>query len=75
MNDIRNLISIKLKGLRAENSFSLDYVGRQLELHRETVRRYENNPSLMSVDTFLKLLDLYHISSNVFFEEIYAKMP
>lgn len=75
MKDIHELISIKLKGLRAENSLTLDEVGKYLQIHRETVRRYENNPNIMSVDIFLKILDLYHKDASIFFEEIYGKQP
>ena len=73
--DINELISKKLKGLRAENSYSLDDVANRIGLHRETVRRYENNPYIMSIDILLKILELYQVNVNVFFEEIYGKMP
>ena len=73
MKDINELISTKLKGLRAENSLTLDEVGKQLKLHRETVRRYENNPKIMSIDIFIKLLSVYQKNVIVFFDEIYGK--
>ena len=73
MKNINEIISIKLKGLRAENSLTLDEVGKKLELHRETVRRYENNPGIMNIDILLKLLSVYQKDVNIFFNEIYGK--
>lgn len=75
MELIYEKISIKLRGLRAENSLSLDEVGKRLNLHRETIRRYENNPSIMSIDVLIKLLNLYKKDVNIFFNEIYGKLP
>lgn len=71
---LNDIISKKLKGLRAENSMTLDDVAKHLNIHRETLRRYENNPLKMDMDTYVKLLNLYKKDVSIFFEEVYGKM-
>lgn len=75
IESLNQLISKKLKGLRAENLLSLESVAKQLNIHRETLRRYENNPKLMSIDFFVKLLNCYEIKANIFFEDVNGKLP
>ena len=75
MNDIFKIIATKLRGLRAENGKTLEDVSEKLGIHRETLRRYESNPSNISIDMLIKLLNLYDIEVNIFFDSIYGKMP
>lgn len=68
-------ISSKLKGLRAEKGYSLEDMANKLEIHRETFRKYENNPATLEIGQLLKILDIYNIDTVSFFELIYGKMP
>ena len=57
MENIYHQISLKLKGLRAENNLTYSDVGKIINVHRETARIYENNPKKMTVEIFIKLLN------------------
>ncbi len=72
---LENLISKRLKELRVSNDYTYAKVALELNINRETIRRYEKKPSIMTVDTFLRLLDLYGYETKIFFDEIYGKMP
>ena len=75
MEEINKNISAKLKGLRAEKGFSLEEMAEKIGIHRETLRKYENNPSSIEIGTLLKMLNIYDIETTYFFELIYGKMP
>ena len=75
MEEINKNISAKLKGLRAEKGFSLEEMAGKIGVHRETLRKYENNPSSIEIGTLLKMLNIYDIETTYFFELIYGKMP
>ena len=75
MEEINKNISAKLKGLRAEKGFSLEEMAENIGVHRETLRKYENNTSSIEIGTLLKMLNIYDIETTYFFELIYGKMP
>ena len=68
-------ISGKLKGLRAEKGYSLEDMADKLGIHRETFRKYENDPSLLEVGQLLKIFDIYGVDTIYFFNLVYGKMP
>lgn len=74
-NSTNYLISKRLRELRNGNNLTYAQVGEMLSIHRETVRRYEKNPYSMTIDIFVKLLKIYGYETNIFFDEIYGKMP
>lgn len=73
LNKVLEDVSTKLRGLRAENHMTLEEVSKKIGIHRETLRRYENNESKIDIDIFLKLLDLYNKEVYIFFKEVYGK--
>lgn len=75
MEEVIKNISGKLKGIRAENGYSLEEMADKLNIHRETFRKYENNPSTIEIGLFLKILDIYNIDTTYFFNLIYGKLP
>ena len=75
MEEINKTISAKLKGLRAEKGYSLEEMAEKIGVHRETLRKYESNPSSIEIGTLLKMLDIYDMDTTYFFELIYGKMP
>lgn len=68
-------ISGKLKGIRAEKGYSLEEMAEKLGIHRETFRKYENNPSSLEIGQLLKILDIYEIDAIYFFKLIYGNLP
>ena len=47
----------------------------KIGIHRETLRKYENNPSSIEIGILLKMLNIYDVETTYFFELIYGKMP
>ena len=75
MENIINNISGKLKGIRAEKGYSLEEIADKIGVHRETFRKYENNPSTIEIGQLLKILDIYDVDTIYFFILCYGKMP
>ncbi len=75
MENIIEIISGKLKGIRAEKGYSQEEIAEKLGVHRETFRKYENDPSSLEMEQFLKILDIYEIDTIYFFNLVYGKMP
>ncbi len=75
MEEINKIISAKLKGLRAEKGFSLEEMAEKIGVHRETLRKYENNPSAIEIGMLLKMLNIYDVETTYFFELIYGNLP
>ena len=75
MEEINKTISAKLKGLRAEKGYSLEEMAEKIGVHRETLRKYEINPSSIEIGTLLRMLDIYDMDTAYFFELIYGKTP
>ena len=75
MECILETISGKLKGIRAEKGYSQEEIAEKIGIHRETFRKYENDPSSLEIGQFLRLLDIYEIETPYFFELVYGKMP
>lgn len=71
--NLEEIISDKLIRLRNGNRLTQTDVGRELNVHRETIRRYETHPLDLDVGIFIKMLTLYGVKPSNFFEEIYGK--
>lgn len=75
MEEISKKISAKLKGLRAEKGFSLEEMAEKIGVHRETLRKYENNPLIIEIGILLNMLNIYDIETTYFFDLIYGNLP
>ncbi len=75
MEKTLQLISAKLKGIRAEKGYTREEMAEKLGIHRETFRKYENDPSSIEIGQFLKILNIYEIETPYFFELIYGNLP
>lgn len=75
MENITKIISGKLKGIRAEKGYTQEEIAEKLGIHRETFRKYENDPSLLEIGQFLKILDIYGVETTYFFNLIYGNLP
>lgn len=75
MEDTIKIISGKLKGIRVEQGYTQEEIAEKIGVHRETFRKYENDPSILEIGQLLKILDVYKIDVNYFFDLIYGKMP
>ena len=67
-------IGKELKVIRIRNNLKLDEVADKLKLNRETLRRYENNSSGLSVERLEELLDYYKVDKSIFFKNVCANI-
>lgn len=65
-----NAIGKELKITRLRNNLKLQDVSLALNLNKETLRRYENNASGLSVERLEELLNYYKVDKNIFFANI-----
>lgn len=67
-------IGKELKIVRIRNDLKLEEVADKLEFNRETLRRYENNSSGLSVERLEELLNFYNVDKSNFFANVCANM-
>ena len=67
-------IGNELKVMRFRRGKSLEDVALDFDFTRETLRRYENGASGLSVKGLVELLEYYNISVNIFFENVCANI-
>ncbi len=67
-------IGKELKIIRIRKDLSLEEVAEKLKINRETLRRYENNSSGLSIERLEELLNYYNVEKSIFFENICVYM-
>lgn len=67
-------IGDELRGIRSKKRLSLEEVANALQVNKETIRRYENSASGLSVERLEELLLYYGIDKKIFFENVCANM-
>lgn len=67
-------IGTELKVIRIRNNLSLDDVASNININRETLRRYENNSSGLSVERLEELLNYYKVDKSIFFANVCANI-
>ena len=67
-------IGRELKVVRIRNNLKIEDVAKNLNINRETLRRYEKNSSGLSVERLEELLNFYKIDKRIFFENVCANM-
>ena len=63
-------IGKELKITRIRNNLKLFEVANDLDFNQETLRRYENNASGLSVERLEELLNYYKVDKFIFFKNI-----
>lgn len=63
-------IGKELKIVRIRNNMKINIVANDLNLNQETLRRYENNASGLSVERLEELLNYYKVDKLIFFKNI-----
>ena len=67
-------IGKELKITRIRNNLKLYDVANDLKFNQETLRRYENNASGLSVERLEELLDYYKVDKFIFFKNACENM-
>lgn len=70
----KDYVSAELRCLRAENNYKQKDIADKANIDVMTVVRYENNSTSMQLDMIEKILSVYGIKTEIFFENISAKM-
>lgn len=63
-------INEKIRLLRLEKNYSQDYVASQLELSQSYYGRIENGKRTISVDCLMKILSVFDVDYNTFFNDM-----
>jgi|LakMenE18May11ns_1017448.scaffolds.fasta_scaffold9619683_2 transcriptional regulator with XRE-family HTH domain len=63
-------INEKIRLLRLEKNYSQEYVAAQLELSQSYYGRIENGKRTISVDCLMKILSVFDVDYNTFFNDI-----
>lgn len=63
-------IGKELKIIRIRNDLSLETVANDLNINPETLRRYENASTGLSIERLEELLNYYKADKNIFFNSI-----
>lgn len=63
-------IGKELKVTRIKNNQKLADVSINMGINRETLRRYENNASGLSVERLEQLLNYYRVDKQIFFKNV-----
>ena len=71
---MQEAIGKELKIIRIRKNLSIDVVAKSLNLNVETIRRYENNSSGLSIERLESILDFYKIDMSIFFNNVCENM-
>lgn len=71
---MKEAIGKELKVLRIRNDLSLEKVAEDNGLNRETIRRYENGATDLSIERLESLLNYYKVDKIIFFNQACANM-
>lgn len=63
-------IGKELKIIRIRNNLAIEKVALDFKFSKETLRRYENNASGLSVERLEELLDYYKVEKDIFFKNV-----
>ena len=63
-------IGKELKITRIRSNLKLQDVAFDLKFNQETLRRYENNASGLSVERLEELLNYYRVNKQIFFQNV-----
>lgn len=69
---MQDAIGKELKVLRLRKDLKPEQVARDLEINVETLRRYENASTGMSIERLEELLNYYNADKLIFFESVCA---
>lgn len=67
---MQEAIGKELKIVRIRNDLSLEKVANDLKINYETLRRYENSSTGLSVERLEELLNYYKVDKSIFFNSI-----
>lgn len=69
---MQEAIGKELKIIRIRKDLTIDKVAEDLNVNRETLRRYENNSSGLSVERLEEILVYYNVDKSIFFKNVCA---
>ena len=71
--NFRENIASRLRELSANKQYTLERVSIISGVSKDKISRYENNKCSMQIEDLAKILNVYDINLDIFFEEIIAK--
>lgn len=70
--DIKKYTSMELRKLRSALKLTQSRVAESVGINKDTLCRYENSNSIMSLDILEKILNYYNVSFDIFFKNYNA---
>ena len=64
------IVASELKSIRAKKRLSADEVCKNVGINSNSLYKYENDATVMKLDTLLKMLSYYEVDINIFFKVI-----
>ena len=71
---MNNIIANELKAWRVRKGLDLKHVAEDMNVCYETMRRYENGQTNITIEFLEKMLDYYKIDISIFFKNICENM-
>lgn len=60
---IKQLNNVRIKNLRKESNYTINFVAKQIGVCPATIRRMENNPRKAKISHLVKIANLYNVSN------------
>ena len=64
---LREYVAMKLREIRANRDYSIEYVAKKSGVNKDTICRYENNQVSQQIDNLEKILNVYGVDFTNFF--------
>lgn len=72
--NFKEQVASELRSLRAKHDLKQKEVANKAKIDVMTVARYENNSASMQLDMIEKIISVYGIELDIFFNSVYANM-
>lgn len=67
---MQEAIGKELRVIRIRQNLKIDEVAQMLNINKETLRRYENNASGLSIERLEEILKIYNADKRIFFNNV-----
>jgi transcriptional regulator with XRE-family HTH domain len=64
------IVANELRSLRAKKKLSAEYISKKVNIHSNSLYKYENDASLLKLDVLIKILECYDTNVFIFFKNI-----
>lgn len=73
-DNFKENVAAELRALRSKNNLKQKEVAEKAGIDTMTIVRYENNNVSMQLDMLEKIVNVYNMKIDIFFDNVYANM-